>query len=260
MTTYHNLKTSHLSAGYREKAVITNIDIVIPKNKITVIIGKNGSGKSTLLKTFCRILTPMKGQVILDQKSILNYRRKELAKIIGLLSQFSNAPEGIKVADLVSRGRFPYMHFLSGLSDNDIAVIKKAMEIVNITDLANKNVDELSGGQKQRVWLAMALAQESDILLLDEPTTFLDIAYQVEILDLLKRLNETHKTTIVMVLHDLNASSRYADYIIAMENGRIFSKGVPEEIINPQTIKAVYGIDCVVIKDPVSGKPLVIPK
>ena len=251
---------SNLVAGYDKKIIIDGIDITIPDGKISVIIGANACGKSTLLKTLARLITPYSGEVLLDQKKLVDIRPKQLAKHIGLLPQSPIVPEGIMVSDLVSRGRFPYQTFLKGLGHQDFEAVHEALEIMGISDLANRSVDELSGGQRQRVWIAMALAQQTDILLLDEPTTFLDIAYQVEILDLLTDLNRKRGTTIVMVLHDINLSARYADYIFALHKGKLLAEGHPAEVIHEELIQRVFNLNCSVIHDPISGTPLIVPK
>ncbi|HHW68018.1 MAG: iron-siderophore transport system ATP-binding protein [Epulopiscium sp.] len=255
-----SLKAHHIVAGYDKKIIIDGIDVRIPDNKISVIIGANACGKSTLLKTLARLIKPSSGEILLDGKRISEIPPKQLAQSLGLLPQSPIVPEGITVADLVARGRFPYQSFLKGLSAKDYEAVEEALEIMGITDLANRCVDELSGGQRQRVWIAMALAQQTDILLLDEPTTYLDITYQVEILDLLTDLNRKRGTTIVMVLHDINLSARYADYIFALRKGRLIAQGAPSEIITEELIKQVFNLDCTVIKDPVSGSPFVVPK
>ncbi len=254
------LKAEHIDSGYNHKTIVSDVSVTVPKNKISVILGANGCGKSTLLKTFARLLAPQNGQIVLDGKSIAEIPSKQLAKTLGLLPQSSVAPEGIHVLDLVSRGRFPYRQFLKSMTKEDYAAIEEAMEIMGITSLADRAVDELSGGQRQRVWIALALSQQTDILLLDEPTTFLDIAYQVEILDMLTDLNRKRKTTIVMVLHDINLSARYADCLFAMKNGKLVAEGTPKEIITPKLIKDIYGLDCDVITDPVSKSPMILPK
>ncbi|RDY30042.1 ABC transporter ATP-binding protein [Lachnotalea glycerini] len=251
---------SSLVAGYDKKIIVNNIDIIIPKNKISVIIGANACGKSTLLKTMARLIKPVSGEVILDGKQISEIAPKQLARKLGLLPQSPVVPEGITVSDLVSRGRFPYQSFLKGMGKKDYEAVKEALDIMGITELANRSVDELSGGQRQRVWIAMALAQQTDILLLDEPTTYLDITYQVEILDLLTDLNQKRGTTIVMVLHDINLSARYADYIFAVKKGELISQGTPFEVITEEQMKQVFELDCAVIKDPVSGSPFIVPK
>lgn len=260
MKTTPVFKANNIVAGYDNKVIINGIDIVIPSNKISVIIGANACGKSTLLKTLARLIKPVSGEVVLDGKKISDIPSKQLARVLGLLPQSPVVPEGIAVADLVGRGRFPYQTFLKGWGKNDYEAVEEALEIMGITDLANRSVDELSGGQRQRVWIAMALAQQTDILLLDEPTTFLDITYQVEILDLLTDLNKKRGTTIVMVLHDINLSARYADYIFALHKGNLISEGTPSEVISEELIKQVFGMDCAVIKDPVSGSPFIVPK
>ncbi|MEM5817545.1 MAG: ABC transporter ATP-binding protein [Desulfitobacterium hafniense] len=254
------LSASHVVAGYDHKIILNTIDLVIPSNKISVIIGANACGKSTLLKTLARLIKPVSGEVAIDGKLISTIPPKQLARVLGLLPQSPVVPEGIAVADLVSRGRFPYQGFLKGLGKKDYEAVEEALEIMGITELANRSVDELSGGQRQRVWIAMALAQQTDILLLDEPTTFLDITYQVEILDLLTDLNRKRGTTIVMVLHDINLSARYADYIFAVHQGNLIAQGAPGEIITADLMKQVFGLDCVVARDPVSGSPFIVPR
>ena len=260
MNTSKLLQTNNIFAGYDKKVVNDDISILIPKNKISVIIGANACGKSTLLKTMARLIQPISGNITLGGMKISQIPSKELARSLGLLPQSPIVPEGITVADLVSRGRFPYQSFLKGLGKADYEAVEEALEIMGITNLANRAVDELSGGQRQRVWIAMALAQDTDILLLDEPTTYLDITYQVEILDLLTDLNRRKGTTIVMVLHDINLSARYADYIFALRSGKLIAEGSPSEIIDEELIKEVFDLDCSVISDPVSGTPFIIPK
>ncbi|MCR4831114.1 MAG: ABC transporter ATP-binding protein [Pseudobutyrivibrio sp.] len=255
----NSLKANNISVGYGNGNILNDVSIHIPENKISVILGSNGSGKSTLLKTFCRLLTPNEGTITLNDTSLKCINSKKIAKTIGLLPQNLTAPEGIKVAELVSRGRYPHRKFLSPLSADDYKAINEAMCAMKITELADRSIDELSGGQRQRVFIALALAQETDILFLDEPTTYLDIAYQIEILDLLKELNQTKKTTIVMVLHDINLSSKYGDYIFAMKNGHLLKEGTPNEVITSENIKEIYGIESVVVSDPLSGSPFIIP-
>lgn len=254
------LKAGNIVAGYDNKIIINGIDITIPSNKISVIIGANACGKSTLLKTLARLIKPVSGEITLDGKQINTIPPKQLAQALGLLPQSPVVPEGIIVSDLVARGRFPYQTFLKGMGKKDYEAVEEALDIMGITELANRSVDELSGGQRQRVWIAMALAQQTDILLLDEPTTFLDITYQVEILDLLTDLNRKRGTTIVMVLHDINLSARYADYIFAVNKGNLVSQGAPSEVITEGLIGQVFGLECAVIKDPVSGSPFIVPK
>ena len=253
-------EAKEIVTGYEKKIIIDGIDITIPSNKISVIIGANGCGKSTLLKTLSRLIKPVSGDILIDGKKITSMPSKKLAQKLGLLPQSPVVPEGITVLDLVSRGRFPYQSFLKSMDKADFQAIEESLEIMGITEIANRSVDELSGGQRQRVWIAMALAQQTDILLLDEPTTFLDIAYQVEILDLLTDLNRKRGTTIVMVLHDINLSARYADYIFAIHQGKLINQGAPSEIITSELIGTVFGLDCMVIKDPVSNSPFIVPK
>ena len=259
MMNQYNLQAATVSAGYDGRVIVKDVDFTIPQNKISVILGSNGCGKSTMLKTFCRLLKPDNGSILLDGKSVDHINSKEVAKVIGLLPQSSQSPEGIKVLDLVARGRFPYRKFMSPMTEADYKAVSEAMSFMGITDLADRNVDELSGGQRQRVFIALALAQQTDILFLDEPTTYLDISHQIEILDLLKELNEKRKTTIVMVLHDINLSTRYADHIFAMKDGRLIEEGKPEDVITVDNIRKIYGIESTIIKDPVSNSPLVVP-
>lgn len=256
----HTLLADGISAGYDGRTIISDIKAAIPQHKISVILGSNGCGKSTLLKTFARLIRPSGGQVVLDDKPVTDIPSKQVAQIMGLLPQSPVVPEGITVMDLVARGRFPYRKLLKSMTTEDFGAIEEALTMMRITELADRSVDELSGGQRQRVWIALALAQQTDILLLDEPTTFLDIAYQVEILDLLKELNHKKRTTIVMVLHDINLAARYAHHLYAMKDGRLLAEGTPQEIVTPQMMKQMYGLDCIVIEDPVSGTPLIVPQ
>lgn len=255
----HILTAEHIMAGYENTRILSDINITIPKEKISVIIGANGCGKSTLLKTFARLLKPEEGTIFLDEQNIFNISSKKVAQILGLLPQSPTMPDGITVTDLVTRGRFPYRQAFKNMSEEDFKAVEEAMEIMGITELADRCVQDLSGGQRQRVWIALALAQQTDILLLDEPTTFLDVSYQVEILDLLTDLNRKRNTTIVMVLHDINLSARYADYLFAMQKGNLIAQGTPDEIITSDLIKQVYGLECMVQRDPVSNSPFIYP-
>lgn len=259
MTRAHTLAVESLVLGYGERTVIENLDLVIPAGQITAIVGANACGKSTLLRSMSRLLSPRKGRVILDGKAVHRTPAKELARTLGLLPQSPVAPEGITVADLVGRGRNPHQGFLSRWSREDDDAVAQALNATNTAGLADRAVDELSGGQRQRVWIAMALAQHTEILLLDEPTTFLDVAHQVEVLDLLTDLNHTRGTTIVMVLHDLNLAARYADYLVALANRRIHAAGRPEEVLTEETVRDVFGLKSKVITDPTSGRPLMLP-
>ena len=260
MDNKQTLKGNNVVLSYENREIIHGVDITIPPNKISVIIGSNGCGKSTLLKSFARLLKPVAGSIEINDKQLKEFYSKQLAQILGLLPQSPIVPEGISVFDLVSRGRFPYQSFLKGMSNEDKKAVENALKIMDIEEIADRNVDELSGGQRQRVWIAMALAQQTDILLLDEPTTYLDISYQIEILDLLTDINKKHKTTIVMVLHDINLSARYADYIFAINKGKLICEGKPSEVISENLIKQVFDLDCVVIEDPISKTPMIVPK
>jgi len=255
----HSFQAKEITAGYDNNSILHDVSISIPSNKISIIIGANGCGKSTLLKTMARLIKPTSGQVTLGDNPINKIPSKQFARVVGLLPQSPIVPEGITVADLVGRGRFPHQSFLKGWTKKDYEAVAEAMEIMKITEFADRNIDELSGGQRQRVWIAMALAQQTDILFLDEPTTYLDITYQIEILDLLTDLNRKYGTTIVMVLHDINLSARYADHIFALHKGKLVAEGEPSKVITSKLIHDIFGLHCTVVTDPVSGSPSVIP-
>ncbi|NUJ87804.1 ATP-binding cassette domain-containing protein [Plantibacter sp. MCCC 1A11337] len=248
-----------LRVGYDQRTIIHELDIAIPDDSFTVIVGPNACGKSTLLRALARLLKPTQGHVVLDGQEITRYPSKEVAKRIGLLPQSSIAPDGISVIDLVSRGRYPHQSILRRWSAADEAAVLAAMEATNVTELSGRLVDELSGGQRQRVWVAMALAQETPLLLLDEPTTFLDITHQVELLDLFTRLNQEGGRTLVAVLHDLNQAARYATHLIAMRDGHVVAQGAPADIVTAELVEEVFGLRCRIIDDPESHTPLVIP-
>jgi iron complex transport system ATP-binding protein len=254
------LRAAGLALGYGAEDVVADVDLVIPDGKITVVIGANACGKSTLLRGLARVLKPARGAVYLDGKSIHQRRTIDVARELGLLAQSPVAPDGITVADLVGRGRYPHQGWLRQSSADDDRAVGAALAATGIVELAGRRVQELSGGQRQRAWLAMALAQETELMLLDEPTSFLDINHEIELLDLLTDLNREASKTIVLVLHDLNLACRYADHIVAMRMGQIFTEGRPEEVIDAATIAAVFGLDCEVIPSPVSGTPLVVPR
>lgn len=258
MTT-HSLTVEKLAAGYGDNLILEGLDLDVPPGKITAIVGANACGKSTLLRTMSRLLSPRSGQVLLDGKSIHRIPPRQLAKILGLLPQSPIAPEGITVADLVSRGRHPHHGMLSRWTRRDDEAVAAALEATKTFDLAEKPVDELSGGQRQRVWIAMALAQQTDLLLLDEPTTFLDISHQVEVLDLLTDLNQARGTTIVMVLHDLNLAARYADHLVTMAEGRLHASGKPADVLTVENVREVFGLESRIIADPTSGRPIMLP-
>ena len=259
MTTTHSLEVENLTLGYADRTVIEALDLVVPSGRITAIVGANACGKSTLLRSMSRLLAPRTGHVLLDGREVHRTPAKELARTLGLLPQSPIAPEGITVADLVGRGRHPHQRILSRWSKQDDAAVAAALDATHTADLADRAVDELSGGQRQRVWIAMALAQQTDVLLLDEPTTFLDVSHQVEVLDLLTDLNHTRGTTIVMVLHDLNLAARYADQLIALADGKVHAAGEPAEVLTEDCVRAVFGLESQVITDPTSGKPLMLP-
>ncbi|WP_292836045.1 ABC transporter ATP-binding protein [Microbacterium sp.] len=260
MTESHHLAAETLSLAYGDRLVVEGLDLQLPAGAVTAIVGANGCGKSTLLRALARLLPARSGRVVLDDSDIRTRPTKEVARILGLLPQSPVAPEGIAVADLVGRGRHPHQRALARWNAKDDAAVADALAATGTADLADRALDELSGGQRQRVWIAMALAQETDILLLDEPTTFLDVAHQVEILDLIRDLNDDNGTTIVMVLHDMNMAARYADHLVALSSGRIVAAGAPSDVITSQMIREVFGVDCQVIEDPVSGAPLVLPR
>lgn len=253
------LAADAVSLGYDQRLVIDALSVEIPDGEITVLVGANACGKSTLLRGLARLLRPRGGTVLLDGTAIHERSTKEVAKVLGLLPQQPVTPEGVTVVDLVGRGRQPHQGVLGRWSREDEAAVAAALEVTDTVHLADRPVDELSGGQRQRVWVAMALAQGTDLLLLDEPTTFLDLAHQVEMLDLLAELNERSGTTIVMVLHELNLAARYAHRLIAMKDGRIVADGAPADVVTTEVVHDVFGLANEVIADPVTGTPLVVP-
>ncbi|WP_105422548.1 ABC transporter ATP-binding protein [Neorhizobium sp. T25_27] len=255
----HSLTACELSAGYNHAEILHALDLAIPPGRITAIVGANACGKSTLLRTMSRLISPSHGHVLLDGKSIHRIPSRELARTLGLLPQSPIAPEGITVADLVSRGRHPHQSLFSRWTRKDDEAVESALAATKTVELAERPVDELSGGQRQRVWIAMALAQQTDVLLLDEPTTFLDINHQVEVLDLLTDLNHARGTTVVMVLHDLNLAARYADYLVAIAEGSVHVAGSPEDVLTEENVRQVFGLESRVITDPTSGRPIMLP-
>ncbi|WP_396668400.1 ABC transporter ATP-binding protein [Microbacterium sp. R86528] len=260
MTESHRLRADGITLAYGDRTIIEGLDLEIPAGAITAIIGANGCGKSTLLRALARLIAPKTGHVILDGKDLHTRPSKEVARTLGLLPQSPVAPEGIVVTDLVGRGRHPHQKLLARWSEHDYEVVAQSLAATGVEDLADRPVDELSGGQRQRVWIAMALAQETDILLLDEPTTFLDVAHQIEVLDLLTDLNRNLGSTIVMVLHDMNMAARYADYVFALSGGRVIAHGAPSEVMTSGLIRDVFNIESEIITDPVSGTPIVLPR
>ncbi|MEC4818143.1 MAG: ABC transporter ATP-binding protein [Scytonema sp. PMC 1069.18] len=239
--------------------MIKNIDLTIPKGKITALVGGNGCGKSTLLRGLARLLKPRGGSVYLDAADLFKLSTKDVAKKLGILTQSPVAPEGLTVRDLVACGRHPYQSWLQQWSKEDERMVELALETTGIKEFAERELDTLSGGQRQRAWIAMALAQNTDILLLDEPTTFLDLAHQIEVLDLLWELNQTQGRTLVMVLHDLNQACRYADYVVAVKQGNIYTQGKPEEVMTETMVREVFGLECHIVPDPVAGTPMCVP-
>ncbi|MFE2310041.1 ABC transporter ATP-binding protein [Streptomyces sp. NPDC059411] len=248
-----------LTLAYEDRVVVEDLDLSVPDGRVTVIVGPNACGKSTTLRALGRLLRPRAGAVVLDGEALASLPTRRIARTIGLLPQSPVAPEAITVADLVARGRQPHQHWWQQWSEADEKAVVDAMARTSVSDLADRPVDALSGGQRQRVWIAMALAQDTDILLLDEPTTFLDIAHQVEVLDLVRRLNHDRGRTVVAVLHDLNQAARYADHLVAMKSGRVVAEGPPSEVVTADLVREVFGLDSMVIPDPVTGSPLIIP-
>ncbi|WP_255769804.1 ABC transporter ATP-binding protein [Pseudarthrobacter sulfonivorans] len=253
------LSAQDLTLKYDQRCVVESLTAEIPEGKVTMIVGANACGKSTLLRGLSRLLKPAAGVVTLDGKDIHSRPARELARSLGLLPQHPTAPDGITVRDLVGRGRYPHQGFFRSWSAQDNDAVHRALEATATLELAERNVDELSGGQRQRVWIAMALAQETDVLLLDEPTTYLDLAHQVEVLDLVTDLNRKRGTTVAIVLHDLNLAARYADHVIAMKAGGIVALGAPNDVVTEKLVLDVFGLESRVIPDPVSGTPLIIP-
>ena len=255
----HTLAVEAATIGYDDRVVVHEMTLEIPAGRITTIVGANACGKSTLLRAMARLLKVKAGRVLLDGRPIDTIGSREVATVLGLLPQTPVSPEGIAVADLVGRGRYPHQGWFRRWTAQDDAAVEEALRATDILDLADRPVDELSGGQRQRVWIAMALAQQTDVLLLDEPTTFLDVAHQVEVLDLLTDLNRQRGTTIVMVLHDLNLAARYTDHLVALREGRLVAQGAPGDVVTPALVEEVFGMTARVIDDPVSGTPLVVP-
>ncbi|MFB4162854.1 ABC transporter ATP-binding protein [Alteribacillus sp. JSM 102045] len=253
------IEGENVTIGYGDTTIIDSLDVAIPKGKVTVLIGGNGCGKSTLLRSLSRLLKPDAGQIILEGADISKMRTKEIAKKMAVLPQSPTAPEGLTVLQLVKQGRYPYQSWAKQWSKKDEEAVTKALEAANMTDFQDRPVDSLSGGQRQRAWIAMILAQNTETLLLDEPTTYLDMTHQIDILDLLFDLNKQYGRTIVMVLHDLNLACRYADHIIAIKDKTIYSQGKPEDIISCDLVRNVFHMECQVTEDPLFGTPLCIP-
>ncbi|MET7425497.1 ABC transporter ATP-binding protein [Dactylosporangium sp. NPDC005555] len=259
MSTTSRLQARDLRLAYGDVTVTEHLDVDVVDGAITAIIGPNGCGKSTLLRALGRLLRPAAGQVLLDGRQIDRAPTREVAKIVGVLPQSPVAPEGLTVADLVMRGRHPHQSWFSQWSRADEGIVAEALRWTDMIDLADRPVDALSGGQRQRAWISMALAQGTDLLLLDEPTTYLDLAHQIDVLDLAARLHRELRRTVVMVLHDLSLAARYADILVAMKDGRIVVSGPPQEVLTPQLLADVFGLRALVVPDPATGTPLVVP-
>ncbi len=255
----NSLETKSLTLSYGESIIINELDLKIPKGEITVFIGSNGCGKSTLLRSLARLLKPQDGSILIEGEKISKLPTKEIAKQLAILPQGPVAPEGLTVLQLVKQGRYPYQNWFRQWSEEDERKVNEALEATGMKELADRAVDSLSGGQRQRAWIAMTLAQDTDIILLDEPTTYLDMTHQIEILDLLFELNERENRTIIMVLHDLNLACRYAHNLVALQNKQIYAQGKPEDVISCDLVRNVFQMNCDVTVDPLFGTPLCIP-
>ncbi len=258
-TTPARLRARDLTVGYGDRAVVEHLDLDVLDGELTVVVGPNACGKSTLLRALARVLAVRSGAVTLDGTPLVDFAAKSLARELGLLTQAPVAPAGITVADLVARGRYPHQSLLRQWSRADEDAVTAALVAAGVDDLAERSIDELSGGQRQRVWIAMALAQETELLLLDEPTTYLDIAHQLEVLDLARRLQRAGRT-VVVVLHELHLAFRYATHLVVMHEGAVVAQGSPERVVTAELVERVYGVECLVVPDPVTARPMVIPR
>ncbi|GAA3755780.1 iron complex transport system ATP-binding protein [Spinactinospora alkalitolerans] len=253
------LRADGVTLAYGDNVIIEDLDFSVIDNAVSAIIGPNGCGKSTLLRALGRLLRPASGRVLLDGRGIAAMPPREVARTVAVLPQSPQAPPGLTVTDLVARGRHPHQSWYRQWSSTDHGVVAEALEMTGMLPYAERTLEQLSGGQRQRAWISMALAQGTDLLLLDEPTTFLDLAHQIEVLDLVRDLHEEHGRTVVMVLHDLNLAARYAHRLVAMREGGITAQGRPDEVLTPALISGVFGLDSTVIPDPVTGTPMVVP-
>ncbi|MCR8644933.1 ABC transporter ATP-binding protein [Paenibacillus sp. N1-5-1-14] len=253
------IEAKDVSLSYGDKIIFQDLNLSIPRGKISVLIGANGCGKSTILRSLSRVMQPQKGEVILDGADIAKMSTKDVAKKMAILPQTPVAPEGLTVLGLVRQGRYPYQNWFKQWSQEDEEKVRFALQASGLEDLQNRTVDSLSGGQRQRAWIALTLAQDTDILLLDEPTTYLDLTHQIEVLDLLYDLNEREGRTIVMVLHDINLACRYAHHILAIKEGKLWAEGPPEDIVDEKLLCEVFGLQCQVGRDPIFGTPVCIP-
>lgn len=253
------LYTEKLTLGYEQALIISEMTMAVPEGQITALVGPNGCGKSTLLRGLARLLPPKTGAAYLDGKAIHRMQTRDLAKRLGILPQSPVAPEGLTVRELVAQGRYPHQSWFQQWSAVDEAAVSKALALTGVAELAERPVDALSGGQRQRAWIAMTLAQETSIILLDEPTTFLDLSHQIEVLQLLERLNQEERRTIVMVVHDLNHATRHAHHIIAIKQGAVVASGAPATIVTPELLRDVFGVEAEVVADPRTGVPLCVP-
>lgn len=253
------IRTERLSAAYGSRPVLSEIDLTIPDGKISAIVGPNGCGKSTLLRALARVLTPRSGTVLLDGKPIHRLPTRTVAQQVGLLPQSNVVPEHLTVAQLVARGRYPHRGPFGRLTEQDQRAVEEALQATGTGELRDRLIDELSGGQRQRAWIAMILAQQTPILLLDEPTTFLDLAHRLEVLRLLRSINSSRGVTVAMVLHDLDEASRYADHLIAMRDGQIVAEGPPGKVVTAELVQNVFGVSCITVPNPVTGSPIIVP-
>jgi iron complex transport system ATP-binding protein len=253
------LRAGGITLGYGAREVVHELDLDVPAGATTAIVGGNGCGKSTLLRALARLLRPSGGTVMLDGRAIADWPTTAVARRVGILPQGPQAPDGLTVEDLVARGRYPHQSLMRQWSAEDADAVERALAATRVGALRDRPLDELSGGQRQRAWIAMTLAQDTPTVLLDEPTTFLDLAHQIEVLDLLADLVASHGRTVVMVLHDLNQACRYADHLVAMREGRVHATGTPAEIVDAALIRAVFGLEARVVADPVTGTPMCVP-